>query len=197
MVRYSLLVLLALLCGCETASVRDVSDMPHTLPENPVQLERFPTPELTGFTFQGDAKLEVSRQRVFLYRADDDSAVKLQLAIYAIPPGWDDMPEARLVAGHFGQVRESVVQHLLRSVGRDLELLDDRLVEDDALAYPMGYAQLRHLDQMPGTFYTVMLTARDPLFIRMEHIDPNGIGIDQKQALEIMATVSASLFPDS
>ncbi|MDF1820822.1 MAG: hypothetical protein P1U64_04585 [Alcanivoracaceae bacterium] len=195
--RYCLVLALALLVACQnpgagTAAIPD--SVPRNLPKKTVDLLAYPAPALSGYQFMGDGKLEVSQRRVFVYQDTGSDGARLQLAIYAIPEGWDDMAPTRLVAGHYGQVRESLIQHLLRSSNDELELLEDRLVDSAALAYPIGFAQMIQHERAAKTRYTLMLSAHQPLFVRMEHIDGNGDGLNPQQAQALMENVIAQLF---
>lgn len=193
--RYCVIALLALLSACQgpaktTPQVPD--SVPRALPRVAIDLLAYPVPAPEGYQFMGDAKLEVSQRRVFVYQDTQRPNARLQLAIYAIPEGWDDMPATRLVAGHFGQVRESLIQHLLKTSSDELELVEDRLVESEGLPYPLGYALLKQ-GSASSSHYTLMLSAQQPLFVRMEHIQPGGPGLTPQQASDLMQAVVAQL----
>jgi hypothetical protein len=164
-------VLLSLaLTGC---MVVEESSQPYgrvgiALPDPDTALASLVPPEQLGeFRLQGTLQPSERELKLFRYVSEHDESLVLELALYPIPGGWEDLPPLRMVDGHFAQVREQgIVKLARRSRGDVVEVLGDSLSEP-TLLYPVAVTELRSHRGANAMTDLLMLTADAPLFVHL------------------------------
>lgn len=165
--------------GC--AVVEETSSSPYSrigiaVPEPEVALEQWQAPEQLGsYRLQGTLHASNSELRLFRYVDPDRPAENVELAIYPLPGGWDDLPPLRVVNGHFPQPREAEIVRLIRHSQADVrEELHASEAHPDLL-YPIAISEFHALRTDYPLGSLLMLTADLPVFIRLrlETSDPD------------------------
>ena len=146
------------------------------VPPPEVALEQWQAPEQIGsYRLQGTLQASNSDLRLFRYIDPARPAENVEMAIFPLPGGWEDLPPMRVVDGHFPQPREAEIVRLMRHSQADVsEQLHDSQAHPDLL-YPIAISEFHALrtDNPLGTL--LMLTADLPVFIRLrlETNDPD------------------------
>lgn len=172
-------LLATLIGGC--AVVEETSSSPYgrigiAVPGPEIALEQWQAPEQVGsYRLQGTLQTSHSELRLFRYVDPARPEESLEMAIYPLPGGWEDLPPMRVVDGHFPQPREAEMVRLIRHSRADVrEDLHDSQAHPDLL-YPIAISEFHALrsDYPLGTL--LMLTADLPVFIRLrlETNDPD------------------------
>lgn len=172
-------LLITVIAGC--AVIEETSSSPYgrigiAVPEPDVALEQWQAPERLGsYQLQGSLKTSNRELRLFRYVDPAHPAESVEMAIYPLPGGWEDLPPIRVVEGHFPQPREAEIVRLIRHSQADVrEDLQDSQAHPELL-YPIAISEFHALrsDYPIGTL--LMLTADLPVFIRLrlETNDPD------------------------
>ncbi len=146
------------------------------VPKPEVTLAQWQAPEQVGsYRLQGTLQTSGSELRLFRYVDPARPVESVEMAIYPLPGGWEDLPPMRVVDSHFPQPREAEMVRLMRHSQADVrENLHDSEAHPDLL-YPIAISEFRALrtDYPLGTL--LMLTADLPVFIRLrlETNDPD------------------------
>lgn len=142
--------------------------IPMALPAPDVDLSLYSSPKaLAGFTLQGSLQPSNNNLKLFHYIDEQNPGRTLQIAIYPIPAGWDDLPPGRTVAGHYGQVRQESIERLVRQTENAVAITHEELSGEQQLDYPVAAAELRSEHRNHPLSKQLLLTAVPPLFIRL------------------------------
>lgn len=172
MSRY-LLLAAALACLSACMVVTDEESSPYgrigiAVPANTVDLSQWQAPQQLGeFSLQGSLNSKEQDLHLFRYVHPARPADILELAVYPLPGGWEDLAPIRVVEGHFPQPREAEMQRLMRHSQADVrEILHDSQ-SDPSLRYPIAISEMRavRIDRPLGS--VLMLTADLPVFLRL------------------------------
>jgi hypothetical protein len=138
------------------------------LPDPDVDLELWQAPERLGsFVLQGSLKGNDHDLRLFRYVDPAHPDDTLELALYPVPGGWEDLPPLRLIEGHFPQSREFELRRLQRNNRADVEETRHDSIVDPALKYPLAISEMNVLGASQPLSSLLMLTADMPVFIRL------------------------------
>lgn len=172
-------LLATLIGGC--AVVEKTSSSPYgrigiAVPDPEVALEQWQAPEQLGsYRLQGTLQTSNSDLRLFRYVDPARPAESVEMAIYPLPGGWEDLAPMRVVDGHFPQPREAEMVRLMRHSRADVrEDLHDSEAHPDLL-YPIAISEFHALRTDYPLATLLMLTADLPVFIRLrlETDDPD------------------------
>ncbi|MCH8543045.1 MAG: hypothetical protein LAT61_05710 [Alcanivorax sp.] len=168
------LLSIVLLClpGCAREYMSDQERMneqiPWEMPAVDVDLEVWQAPsELGSFSFQGEMQMEDRDLRLLRYvrTRDDGREQRLDIHLFPIPSGWEDMAPSRLVAGQYGQQRQSLGERALRQGARDVMVSEERMDVTEQISHPIAVGHL--LQHYPGADALTILTvtALPPVFL--------------------------------
>lgn len=164
-------LLMTSFAGC--AVVEETSTSPYgrigiAVPEPEVALEQWQAPEQLGnYRLQGSMQTSNSELRLFRYVDPARPAESVEMAIYPLPGGWEDLPPMRVVDGHFPQPREAEMVRLIRHSQAEVrEQLHDSEAHPD-LRYPIAISEFHALRSDYPLATLLMLTADLPVFIRL------------------------------
>lgn len=172
-------LLATLIGGC--AVVEETSTSPYgrigiAVPQPEVALSQWQAPEQLGsYRLQGSMQAGSSELRLFRYVDPARPAENVEMAIYPLPGGWEDLPPMRVVDGHFPQPREAEMVRLMRHSRAEVrEDLHASEAHPDLL-YPIAISELHALRSDYPLGSLLMLTADMPVFIRLrlETNDPD------------------------
>lgn len=162
---------LACLSACTVVTEREPSPYGRigiAVPAAAVDLSQWQAPQQLGdFTLQGSLQSSEQNLHLFRYIHPARPGETLELAVYPLPGGWEDLPPIRVVEGHFPQPREAEMQRLMRHSQADVrEILHDSQ-SDPTLNYPIAISEMRavRIDRPLGS--VLMLTADLPVFLRL------------------------------
>lgn len=138
------------------------------LPDPDVDLAAWQAPERLGdYQLQGSLQGSEHDLRLFRYVDPARPDEALELALYPIPGGWEDLPPLRLVDGHFPQSREVELRRLQRHSQADVkEILHDSQ-SHPALKYPLAISEMHTIGGSRPMSLLLMLTADQPVFLRL------------------------------
>ncbi|MCK5874051.1 MAG: hypothetical protein KAG82_05100 [Alcanivoracaceae bacterium] len=165
--------------GCTV--VEETSSSPYgrigiAVPEPEVALEQWQAPEQVGnYRLQGTLHTSHSELRLFRYVDPARPTENIEMAIYPLPGGWEDLAPMRVVDGHFPQPREAEMVRLIRHSQADVrEELHASEAHPDLL-YPIAISEFHALRSDYPLGSLLMLTADLPVFIRLrlETNDPD------------------------
>lgn len=133
-----------------------------------VNLKQYhPPPTLGQWTFQGEMEFPGKELRVFRYHLTGNPEEKLDISIYPMPPGWSDLPPMRTVSGHYGEIRQLLVNRALKEGATKMEAVSEGLKVIDASDYPVAEGRLREDTAHGANMILLELTAAPPVFVRM------------------------------
>ena len=169
-------LLATLIGGC--AVVEETSTSPYgrigiAVPEPEVALSQWQAPEQLGsYRLQGSMQAGNSELRLFRYIDPARPEESVEIAIYPLPGGWEDLPPMRVVDGHFPQPREAEMVRLIRHSQADVrEKLHDTQSHPDLL-YPIAISEFHALRTDYPLRTLLLLTADLPVFIRLRLESP-------------------------
>lgn len=146
------------------------SPVGYSIPAADVVISQWPAPMTLGtFDFSGEIENPVTQTRILHYIHWDYPDCKLDISLYPVPGGWADMSKERLVAGHYGQIRQAVVHRALNRGANEVSIEEETIGYPDsprsADQYPIarGIVQQRHGDTWTAT--EVTLTVVPPLLL--------------------------------
>jgi hypothetical protein len=164
-------LLITLIGGCTV--VEETSSSPYgrigiAVPEPEVALEQWQAPEQLGsYRLQGSLQTSNHELRLFRYVDPARPAESVEMAIYPLPGGWEDLPPMRVVEGHFPQPREAEMVRLIRHSQAEVrEQQHDSEAHPDLL-YPIAISEFHALRSDYPLATLLMLTADLPVFIRL------------------------------
>ena len=164
-------LLITLFAGC--AVVEETSTSPYgrigiAVPKPEVALEQWQAAEQLGnYRLQGSMQTSNNELRLFRYVDPARSGESVELAIYPLPGGWEELPPMRVVDGHFPQPREAEMVRLIRHSQAEVrEQLHDSEAHPD-LRYPIAISEFHALRSDYPLATLLMLTADLPVFIRL------------------------------
>ena len=169
-------LLATLIGGC--AVVEETSTSPYgrigiAVPEPEVALSQWQAPEQLGsYRLQGSMQAGNSELRLFRYIDPARPEESVEIAIYPLPGGWEDLPPMRVVDGHFPQPREAEMVRLIRHSQADVRgKLHDTQSHPDLL-YPIAISEFHALRTDYPLRTLLLLTADLPVFIRLRLESP-------------------------
>lgn len=124
------------LAGCQNNAVRldrlpklgaDIdTGLPHSIPDAAVNVRRFHSPpRLAGLPADGTiTRTEGSSWKQWRYR---NTSTLLEVTVYGLPGGWQSLSPRRIIAGHYGQLRQHRINEIYHNPGRSLEFVQERL----------------------------------------------------------------------
>lgn len=141
--------------------------IPWEIPTPEVDLNAWQAPEQLGsFTYQGEINLDQRHLRILRYtRLRDNKEQRLELQLFPIPGGWDDMPPSRLIAGQYGPQRQQLGERALHRGALEVTVSEERADVEDALPLPVAVGHLQQ--QYPNARAVTLLsvTALPPVFV--------------------------------
>ena len=158
--------------GCAREYMSDLERMneqiPWEMPAVEVDLEAWQAPPTLGsFSFQGEMQMENRNLRLLRYvrERDDGREQRLDIHLFPIPSGWEDMAPSRLVAGQYGQQRQSLGERAVRQGARDVIISEERIDVTHDISHPLAVGHL--LQHYPGAEALTILTvtALPPVFL--------------------------------
>lgn len=178
------LLLSTLLYACAAERTVQGNGIPWQLPSEPVDMDRWPVPDTLGdhFEFQGEINNPSSQTRLLRYSAIDDPQRKLDITLYPIPAGWEDLPPSRVVGGHYGQVRQHLAERLMVPGVHEINISDEQMEADPQVGHVVASSRLEQVFDQHTRITRVVLAARPPLFVRAALAGPG----DQDEALAAM-----------
>lgn len=153
-----------------------------------IDLALWQAPERLGdYVLQGSVQGAEQNLRLFRYVSAAHPQEILELSIYPIPGGWEDLPPMRMVEGHFPQSREAELRRLQRHSRADVkETLHESRV-DDALKYPVAISELHSQGARQQMSSLLMLTADKPVFLRLRlHGQDSSVISRSEQMLQLL-----------
>ncbi|MCC1497927.1 hypothetical protein [Alcanivorax sp. 1008] len=137
-------------------------------PAPDVNLALWQPPErLDSYVLQGSLQGSEHDLRLFRYINPATLDETLEMAVYPIPGGWEDLPPLRMVEGHFPQQREIELRRLQRHSRADVEETIHDSLSDPALKYPLAISEMHVLGNGQSLSSLLILTADMPVFIRL------------------------------
>jgi hypothetical protein len=138
------------------------------LPETAVDLHALQPPEQLGaFRYQASMEADGYQLRVLRYQHVEDAGRHLEIALYPLPGGWDDLAADRVIDGHFAHVREESIGRLSRRSNTPArEIRHDNMI-DATFSHPIAVTELRSARDTSALTDIVLLTVKQPLFIRL------------------------------
>lgn len=168
---FCVLLAVTLLSSCaSTQWIRGkTSPVGYTIPAADVVISQWPAPITLGtFDFAGEIENPATQARILHYVHWDYPDCKLDISLYPLPGGWADMSRERLVAGHYGQIRQAIVHRALNRGADEINIENETMryqVPQGTGQYPIarGIVQQRHGDTWAAT--EVTLTVVPPLLL--------------------------------
>ena len=167
--KYIALILLSLIvAGCQ--SDRPISALdaaPRTVKTPTLNLNLYSAPtSIAGYHLQGDIGTESQRTRLFRYISEDEKQA-IEIAIYALPGGWEQMDNERQVAGHYGQIRQSFAERMVRSGAANITAEDESVSTDPQTGVTVAQARLVGEGGKAVQQHIILLRTADNLFVRL------------------------------
>ncbi|WP_111656998.1 hypothetical protein [Isoalcanivorax indicus] len=173
------LLITALLCtlllattGCTrelvmTDQERINERIPWEIPTPEVDLNAWQAPAQLGtFSYQGDISLDQRHLRMLRYtRLRDGKEQRLELQLFPIPGGWDDMPPSRLIAGQYGPQRQQLGERALHRGALEVVVTEERADVEDALPLPVAVGHLQQQYRNTRAVTLLSVTALPPVFV--------------------------------
>ena len=167
--RILLVSVLMLLAGCQSGPEARYTGWIGQSPSGPaVDLADYEPPQALGvFRLQGEMSFPEGEMRVFRYRHAEQDGHKLDVALYPLPSGWSDLPGERAVAGHYGQVKQTMAGRVTERNNSSVELISEELRNPDDLDYPVAEGVFRETTDDWNRTLVLEISARKPVFVRM------------------------------
>ena len=167
--KYIALILLSLIvAGCQSdrpISALDAAPRTVKTPTHNLNLYSAPT-SIAGYHLQGDIGTESQRTRLFRYISEDEKQA-IEIAIYALPGGWEQMDNERQVAGHYGQIRQSFAERMVRSGAANITAEDESVSTDPQTGVTVAQARLVGEGGKAVQQHIILLRTADNLFVRL------------------------------
>ena len=133
-----------------------------------VDLALWQAPEiLSEYALQGSVQGSEQNLRLFRYVSTVRPEEILELSIYPIPGGWEDLPPIRMVEGHFPQAREAELRRIQRHSQTDVTETLHQSTANEAFKYPVAISEMHSQGGRQSMSSLLMLTADKPVFIRL------------------------------
>lgn len=160
---------LILLAGCQSAPEPRYTGWIGQRPSGPeVNLADYKPPEELGvFRLQGKMNFPEREMRVFRYQHTERDQHQLDVALYPLPPGWTDLPGERAVAGHYGQVKQTMAGRVTDRHNSRVTLVSEKLRKPADLDYPIAEGVFREQAREWNRTLVLEISARKPVFVRM------------------------------
>lgn len=144
------------------------------LPSQPLDMQAWPAPDNLAqrFVFQGEIDNPASQTRLLRYTASDNPERKLDITLYPIPAGWEDLPPSRLLGGHYGQVRQHLVERLMLAGAREINVDEEQLQLDSELEQPVVSSRFEQIFDSQIRVTRVAMTTHGPVFVRAALVVP-------------------------
>lgn len=153
-----------------------------------VDLALWQAPETLGdYVLQGSVQGSQQNLRLFRYINTTRPEEILELSIYPIPGGWEDLPPIRMVEGHFPQSREAELRRLQRYSQADVEEILHQSRTNDALKYPVAISEVHSRGGHQPMSSLLMLSADKPVFLRLHlHSQDDDVISRSDQMLQLL-----------
>lgn len=168
------LPLCLLLAACQTTGLgtipmlrgSDGEGLPRSLPSQTQDLGHFQgPPQLAGLSADGQISQPDERGwRQWRYRGDH---MVLRLTLYGLPGGWEDLSATRIVAGHYGQLRQARVDRVYENPEQTIRFQDERLFDLEGRQTASARLVINQTNRTP-LYETLLLTVEGDHFIRLE-----------------------------
>lgn len=163
------ILVISVLAGCQSnEALPEYSGwIGTTIKSRAVTLDNYQPPETLGsFRLQGEMELPERNTRMFRYQLESDPERTLDILLYPLPPGWDDLPAKRSVAGHYGMVKQTLAQRVTQRNRSDLEALEERLYDLEGLDSPLAEGLFLETTDTRERGLLLQVAARPPVFVR-------------------------------
>ncbi|MDF1780288.1 MAG: hypothetical protein P1U67_03230 [Alcanivoracaceae bacterium] len=167
--QYIALILLSLfVAGCQSDQPISALDAaPKHVKTPTLNLNLYAAPaSISGYHLQGDIGTESQHTRLFRYISDDQKQA-IEIAIYALPGGWEQMDNERQVAGHYGQIRQSFAERMVRSGAANVLAEDESINTDPQTGTTVAQARLVGNGGKTVQQHIILLRTSDNLFVRL------------------------------
>lgn len=145
-----------------------------------VDMGAYSAPDTAGaFELRGRMDVPDSQRTLFRYQLPGAPERKLDIALYPLPPGWHDLPEERVVSGHYGQVRQSFVDRARRRGNLHLRAMQERLRRDEASDRLVAEGVLLEESGDRARLIVLQIAALPKVFVRLTASAPEAVGQEQ------------------
>lgn len=172
----SALLLSALISACTAERNIESGDrISWQLPSQPLDMQAWPAPDNLAqrFVFQGEIDNPDSQTRLLRYSASDNPERKLDITLYPIPAGWEDLPPSRLLGGHYGQVRQHLVERLMLAGASEINVDEEQLEFDSELEQPVVSSRFEQIFDSQIRITRIAMTTHGPVFVRASLVLPD------------------------
>lgn len=148
-----------------TLTAETGDSLPHNIQSKPLNLDRFHAPaQLAGLRTDGViTRPDGGGWRQWRYR---DAGTLMALTVYGLPGGWQGLTPKRIVAGHYGQLRQRKVNAVYDSDDQALNFVKERLFDLDGHITAIGQMLINAPDRTP-TYELLLLTLDGDHFVRL------------------------------
>ncbi|MBZ2189943.1 hypothetical protein K8B33_12605 [Alcanivorax sp. JB21] len=160
------------LSGCAREYLSDQERMneqiPWEMPPVDVDLDAWQAPATLGaFTFQGEMQMDERALRLLRYvRAQEDGREqRLDIHLFPIPSGWEDMAPTRRVAGQYGQQRQSLGERAVQRGAREVTISEERMDVAARISHPLAVGHLLQHYASADALTVLTVTALPPIFL--------------------------------
>lgn len=169
--RVCCLFLLLSLTACVRETVSDTQPLseriPVDIPTPELDLGTWPAPaQLGSFALQGEVHLAHRHLRILRYsRPAGEQTQQLELQLTPIPGGWEDMTPSRLVAGHYGPLRQHLGERALERGALEVWVEQEGAEAEPTMPQPVatGEVWVQYPTRRAVTLLSV--TALPPVFV--------------------------------
>lgn len=165
------LPILSLLVACAAQPVIEGGDrLPWRVPAAELDISALPAPQVLAgrFVLQGEINNPANQTRLLRYHWRENEQRKLDITLYPLPGGWEDLPAERMVAGHYGQIRQHLVERLMQPSGViAVNITGETIEHDEAFSHPIVSGRLQQVFDRRSSITRVELTALPPMFVRI------------------------------
>jgi hypothetical protein len=145
----------------------DGAGLPYSLPAPEQDFSHFESPpRLAGLAANGQISHPDGEQgwRQWRYQGD---GITLRLTLYGLPGGWQDLSPTRIVAGHYGQLRQARVDRVYHSRDQAILFRQERLFDLEGRQTASAMFIINETGRTP-LYETLLLTIENHHFIRLE-----------------------------
>lgn len=193
-----------LISGCNhTPELTNIETAPRIIPPASVELSSYHAPQTIGtFTLQGNMETAGSPSRLFRYTSNK-AGQALNILIYPLPGGWEQMDADQQISGHYGQVRQDAVKRLLKRGATRVDIENEQTQIDTASGALTAESSIIATSSGATVTQTLMLRRSGPIFIRLGLIDSekvNNIALARSTLnhfVNAMMAVPEAEIPDS
>lgn len=191
MFRY-LFVLVALVhllsCQSQVESSAAVSERAFwSIPPSEAQVDQWQAPEALGqFTLVGDVANAEQQRRILYY--ENEEKVALEVKLYPIPGGWEDMPPRRAIGGHQIYQQQQYESRALREGGQAPHWNEETTLEWQSLPHPVLQRTYTHKDPQTTWQQGLWVTLLPPVFVTLHWRGPAAEPVDISQVEQALQT---------